>query len=90
MGRMNGLIGNVDFHEGCDDMHCCRCNAANSLLCEALEADLGKRYDWAGVYHTWLKKEKGIAPETDGGRWSKEALTIANINAFIEPRKEES
>lgn len=72
----------IEVHAGCDDFRCRRCMEASDILCGVLvrltEDEVG---DVLGKYHTWLRKN-GINPETDGGWWSRDALSNANVLRF--------
>ena|SRR3990167_9193382 len=72
----------LDFHDRCTNTRCRRCLEIADVLCGALNAATGvPSYDVLGRYHQWLGKQ-GIPAETEGGWWSREALSDANVAAF--------
>ena len=75
-------LDSIPMHEGCAVMRCKRCMDANDVLFDMLYAALGDGEDWLGRYHSWLKREN-INPETEGGWWTRSALTEANADKFI-------
>lgn len=82
-----GKLDEIEIHEGCGDTRCRRCMEASDALEEVLTSALGNRYDWLGLYHSWLIQNE-INPETPGGWWSREALSDASVKLFLNPRNE--
>ena len=76
-------LDDLEFHGGCDDMYCSKCQKVNAELTAMMYDALGNSEDWLGKYHSWLGKQ-GIQPETAGGWWTREALRDKNAQRFIE------
>lgn len=81
------LLDDLSHDPGCTNNKCRFCLKHADMLLGELQRLTGEDYraDLAGAYHGWLSKN-GIAPETDGGWWSREALSDANAKRFAEER----
>ena len=79
-----GKLDEIEIHEGCSDNRCRRCMDACDALEKVLVAALGNRYDWLGLYHSWLT-QNGVNAESPGGWFSREALSDANVARFLAP-----
>jgi len=59
------------------------CMDANNSIHNYLDEKLGsRRLDWAGRYASFLNNW-GISHQTDNGWWSKAAVNLQNLEAFI-------
>lgn len=83
---MNAALDALVMHAGCEEMNCRICMSHDLALYAALEAateDFSRMRDLRGEYHSWLGRQ-GLPAETDGGWWSREALSDANVQRFAQ------
>jgi hypothetical protein len=74
----------ITLHEGCADQRCRIClEHGDALLGELLRLTQDDSHsDLLGLYHNWLGQQR-IPAETDGGWWSREAMSDANVLRFV-------